>query len=85
MNALSAAAIVDLPLNAKEEEHPGRNRKGYHIYLSRFFMDYKQLSLSDKEEFLALNANIISDGGENNDEDDSDANSLDTPPRPNLI
>jgi hypothetical protein len=49
-------------------------------------MDYKQLSLSDKEEFLALNANIISDGGENNDEDDdSDANSLDTPPRPNLM
>eukprot|EP00978_Attheya_sp_CCMP212_P008128 scaffold18931_cov62-Attheya_sp.AAC.4 len=82
MNALSAVAIVNLPLNEKEDGHPGRIHKAYHIYLSRFFMDFKELSLSDKNEFLNLYANINSDG--DNNDDDSDVNSLDTPPRPNL-
>eukprot|EP00978_Attheya_sp_CCMP212_P002577 scaffold5247_cov29-Attheya_sp.AAC.1 len=81
--ALSAAAIVNLHLNEKEHGHPGRIRKAYHIYLSRFFMDFKELSLSDKDEFLNLYVNINSDG--DNNDDDSDVNSLDTPPKPNLM
>jgi hypothetical protein len=46
------AAIVNLPLNEKEDGHPGRIRKAYHVYLSRFFMDFKELSVSDKDEFF---------------------------------
>eukprot|EP00978_Attheya_sp_CCMP212_P008771 scaffold20606_cov58-Attheya_sp.AAC.1 len=82
--ALSSVAIVNLPLNEKEDGHPGRIRRAYHIYLSRFFMDFKELSLSDKDEFLHFYTNINSDGDNNND-DDLDVNSLDTPPRPNLM
>jgi hypothetical protein len=83
MDALSAAAIVNLPLNEKEDGHPGRIRKAYHVYLSRFFMDFKELSVSDKDEFFNLYSNIVNDG--DNNDDDSEVNSLDTPPRPNLM
>lgn len=83
--ALSADAIINLPLNEKEDSHPGRERLAYHVYLSRFFMDYNALSGNEKQEFLAMYACNNNGGDGENDDDDSDFNSLDTPPSPNLM
>ena len=50
MNDRSAVEIQSLPLTTKERQHKSRKRHGYHVYLSFFFLDFKQLEYEQKKQ-----------------------------------
>eukprot|EP00978_Attheya_sp_CCMP212_P000940 scaffold1989_cov39-Attheya_sp.AAC.1 len=52
--------VMGLPLNEREEGHKSRNRVGFHVYLSRFCMDFKALSEEEKRaEAEAIDALVV--------------------------
>ena len=53
MKLYTLATITKLPLSWREKQNKNRNRKGFHVYLSRFFLDFGLLSEGEKIEFLA--------------------------------
>ena len=69
MNNYSADEIIALPLSLKEEAHESRSRKGRHVFISRYFLDYSVLSVEEK---ISLFGVLIPD--------DLSINSVDTPP-----
>lgn len=74
MNANTPKDVITLALSEKERMHSSRNRKGCHVFLSRYFLDYKNLSPDEKIDLLYENT----DGPENPYDD---VNSVDTPPQ----
>ena len=77
MNAKTSTTISNLPYTKREIRHCGRNRRGFHVYLSMFFYDFKQLDNENQEEALCRN------GVWSNNIDAT--MSLLTPPRPSLF
>ena len=45
---LTTNQIIALPLSKKEKLNPSRNRKGYHVFLSWYFCEFKLLNEDDK-------------------------------------
>ena len=58
MNASSSEEVTLLPLNHKEVEHRSRSRRGFHVYLSRIFFDFKTQTDTQKRDELSS----VSDG-----------------------
>ena len=44
MYASSSADVRNLPFSEREDSHRGRRRLGYHVYLSRYFVDFNRSS-----------------------------------------
>jgi len=65
---------VNLSFNPKERHHKGRNRKGCHVYLSRYFAEFKATSAAQQVSLINL---VRRDAGE--DEDTRSIDSTDTP------
>ena len=74
MNATTPRNVKNLPISEKERLHKSRNRVGHHIFLSRYFLDFKNLSSDEKIEV------IYGPGGEP-DNPYGDVDSVDTPPQ----
>ena len=74
MNATSRREIVDLIINNKERNHQGRNRHGFHVYISRYFYDFNLLS--DDEKRLHITRNLGITFGAPDDESIDSTNSL---------
>ena len=53
MRVYNKKIIEKLPLSSKEKFNDNRNRKGFHVYLSRFFIDFNKLSEEEKLQFVA--------------------------------
>ena len=51
---LSPRQIRLLPLSKKERDHRSRNRKGIHVFLSRYISYFQQLSLKEQEESVTM-------------------------------
>eukprot|EP00978_Attheya_sp_CCMP212_P014420 scaffold36716_cov41-Attheya_sp.AAC.4 len=47
-----AENILTLPLNEREKHNNKRSRLGFHVYLSRFFFDFKGLPELEKREII---------------------------------
>ena len=45
-------------MNKKEKLHKGRNRVGFHLYLSRFFYEFNSLSITQQHYYLYKHDNI---------------------------
>ena len=45
MNVTTPKHVKELIMNEKEILHTGRNRLGFHVFLSRFILDFRMLSL----------------------------------------
>ena len=73
MNAITPQNVINLPYSEKERLHKSRNRVGHHIFLSRYFSDFKNLSADTKIEV------IYGPGGEP-DNPYGDVDSIDTLP-----
>ena len=52
MDAITPFAIRKQRMNKREEEHTSRERLGFHVFISRFFFDFKKLSLAQKHLYL---------------------------------
>ena len=70
MNNYSVDNILALALSYKENTHESRARLGRHVFLSRYFLEFRGLT---EEEKLALVPH-------ENNEDDASIDSVDTPP-----
>eukprot|EP00978_Attheya_sp_CCMP212_P035899 scaffold158865_cov55-Attheya_sp.AAC.1 len=53
MNVPSAEEVLNLPLNAKEKHHHSREHMGFHVFLSRFFFEFKTLTDEAQQECVA--------------------------------
>jgi hypothetical protein len=81
MFAGDADAVVALPLNDKEESHRGRNRKGHHLYISRFCFDFKTLTEEGKRERILADPFLSEDAASYYyGDDESDVDSIDSVP-----
>ena len=49
MNVSSPKHIKKLFMNRRERLHEGRNRLGFHVFLSRFIMDFRMLPLHQQK------------------------------------
>lgn len=67
MNFTSPADVLNLPISYKEKHHNSRDRLGYHVYLSQYFLRYKQLSYDEKCKIMVDNGVW----GENTEDDDN--------------
>ena len=45
--------IERLPLSYREQQNENRNRKGFYVFLSRFFLDFGHLETHEKHDYLA--------------------------------
>ena len=45
--------IKRLPLSFREKINDNRNRKGFHVYLSCFFLEFKKAEKTQQHEYLA--------------------------------
>ena len=52
MNKTSPDEVLLLPLSLREQDHKSRSRKGFHVFLSHFFIDFRFLSDKDQIEEL---------------------------------
>ena len=52
MQERSAGQIIGMRMNESEENHRGRRRTGYHVYMSQFFGEFKILSTEEQRETL---------------------------------
>ena len=80
MNFFSTASAVDilaLPLSEKEQNHRSCNRKGYHVYLSAFYLKYSTMNIDEKKEYLVERRLMREE-----ELYESDADSTDTPVQP---
>ena len=64
--------VITLALSEKERMYSSKNRKGCHVFLSRYFLDFNDLTPETKTDLLYRNTN----GPENLYDD---VNSVDTP------
>ena len=48
MNEYSREDINNLPLSKKEEAHESRERKGRHVFISHFFLEFTALPLKNR-------------------------------------
>lgn len=51
-NYNSTEEIRYLPLSTHEVQHKSRSRKGYHVYLSNYFLQFSSLSYEQKNEVM---------------------------------
>ena len=63
--------VLDRDLTDKERSNLNRKRKPFHVFLSQYFLDYKNLSDGDKDDLLGQ--------FQDNDFDDKSFSSTDTP------
>jgi hypothetical protein len=75
MNYNTTNEIIQLALSETEQQHTSRSRRSYHVFLSRFFFDFKRKTREEKELVLVSN-NIW------REEDDSSIDSILTPRTP---
>ena len=59
MNELSSQEVVDLPLSEREKCHQSRTRRGFHVYLSRFFTDFYCLDEQEKAAALLESMGVL--------------------------
>ena len=52
MEVSTPLEILKLRLNKKEREHRSRKRLGFHVYLSRFFFDFKCLEPQEQHNII---------------------------------
>ena len=82
MDASTAHDIIRMKMNKKEREHKGRNRLGFHVYLSRFYFEFYKLPIEQqqKEIFSSLGIDFHSLHGYNNNgyNEDSSIDSTDS-------
>ena len=55
MNYINANQIIQLTLSEAEILHTSRSRRSYHVFLSRFFVDFKSKTREEKELVLVSN------------------------------
>ena len=55
MEKRTVGEIVQMELSRQEKEHRSGSRCGFHVYLSRFFREFKVLSPMEKREMLGIN------------------------------
>ena len=80
MNASTPHEILRLPISLREHTHHGRERKGFHVYLSRFFLDFRGLSEEGQTGALLEIVNIRNHANISWTESDLDSvDSTDTP------
>ena len=48
MNANTPNDVITFSLSKKERMHSSRNQKRCHVFLSRYFLDYKNLTPEEK-------------------------------------
>ena len=77
MNQTTPEEVIATPYNEKELHHHSRSRIGFHVYISMYFYQFKQLDRIDKEEVL-IESGIWEDYGE----DDRSIDSVLTPRAP---
>ena len=53
MKIYTAGRIERLPLSWRERQNDNRSRRGFHVYLSRFFLDFGMLTEPERVRFLA--------------------------------
>ena len=58
MEAITSYQIRKLGINNKEHTTKSRRWVGFHAYLSRFFYEFKKLSLQQQHDFLQKNHNV---------------------------
>ena len=74
MFAVSPDDIQNLPLSYIEKSHRSRKRLGFHVFLSRYFLDFKGASDVERNEVaLGLPGIVIKDEFDD-DSDNSAAN-----------
>ena len=63
MNSHTPNEVLRLPLSSREEDHRSRSRRGFNVYLSRYFLDFKVLTDDEKWEKLNEheNNNVLED------------------------
>jgi hypothetical protein len=71
MDALSEEDVINLSLSVREERHQSNTRIGYHVFLSRFFLDFKD---RPRDVQQGLVAHLVS----RYDSDEDSVNSLDS-------
>uniref|UniRef100_A0A7S2RXG4 Uncharacterized protein n=1 Tax=Eucampia antarctica TaxID=49252 RepID=A0A7S2RXG4_9STRA len=52
MNPITPDEVEAIPPSYKESHHPSQTRKGYRVFLSRYFLDFKALSFEEKFKVL---------------------------------
>ena len=52
MEERSAGQIIGMSMNCSEEDHRGRKRKGYHVFISRFFGEFGMLPSEEQRELI---------------------------------
>ena len=52
MEERTAGHIIQMGMNHSEESNRGRSRSGFHVFLSRFFGEFKVLLIEEKWERL---------------------------------
>ena len=79
MNFTSPADVLNLPMSYKEKHHNSHDHLGYYVYLSHYFLRFKQLNNDGKCQVMIDNGVW----GENAVEDDnSSIDSVLTPQTP---
>ena len=58
MNASTPYAIRNLPVNKREKESKGRDRLGFHVFLSRYFFDFYKLTIYKQQEQILLSLGV---------------------------
>ena len=69
MNANTPNQVLSLPFTSKEQHHTSRNRIAYHVFLSMYFHDFKNLTIQEQMDEVGIG-----------DDDDMSIHSTDTPP-----
>ena len=50
MQERNASEIVELPLSKKEEDHRSRKRRAFHVFVSRYVMEFKTMDPWEQHE-----------------------------------
>ena len=77
MLASTTRLVKDLSLSEKERDHHSRNRSGWHVFVSRYFLDFKDAPTDIKRSLISsldqLHQHPV-DAGIYDDSDDSACN-----------
>ena len=53
MKHYNPLAVMKLPLSTREKNNDNRNQIGFHVFLLRFFVDFKQMDTTQQQHYLA--------------------------------
>lgn len=80
MKQYSPSSIERLKISYREKANDNQNQKGYHVYLSWFFIDFRYLNIFEKQEYLAsVFKDMPSVSGIYLDDDECSYDSTDSP------